>query len=187
MALLDQARLLGGIGSILMLLTLIPHAGPILSIIGFILVLIAVKYISDHAEDRSIFNNYLIAVILGIIAAIVGAAVGIMGVLGSMGLMGMRGPVAAFTGMILTLIVALVAVWIIWIIAAIFIRKSFNAIASALNIKMFSTAALLYFIGAILIIALGVGYIIILVAIILQIIAFFQIPAERAPPLHPPT
>lgn len=186
MTLLDQARLLGGIGSILMLLTLVPYAGPILSIIGFILVLIAVKYISDHTGDRSIFNNYLIAVILGIIATAVGAMIGVMGILGSIGFMGMGGPIAAFAGMILSLIAALIVIWIIEIIAAIFIRRSFNAIASTLNIKMFSTAAFLYLIGAILIIALGVGFIVILIALILQIIAFFQIPAERAPPPPPP-
>ncbi|MCC6023090.1 MAG: DUF996 domain-containing protein [Thaumarchaeota archaeon] len=182
---LEQARLLGGIGSILMLLAFVPYAGPVLSIIGFILVLIAVKYISDHVGDRTIFNNYLIAMIIGIISVIVAAVMGVAGFLGSMGLLLTGGPIATFAGMIMTLIAVLVVVWILGIIAAIFIRRSFNSIATALNVKMFATAALLYLIGAILTIII-VGAIIALVAIILQIIAFFQIPAERAPPPPPP-
>jgi uncharacterized membrane protein len=185
MAALEQARLLGGIGAILMLLALVPYAGPVLSIVGFILVLIAVKYISDHTGDRSIFNNYLIAVIIGIIAVIVAAVMGVAGIFGSLGLLLTGGPIATFAGMIMTLIAVLVVVWILEIIAAIFIRRSFNSIATALNVKMFSTAALLYLIGAILTIII-VGAIISLVAIILQIIAFFEIPAERAPPPPPP-
>jgi uncharacterized membrane protein len=185
MAALEQARLLGGIGSILMLLMLVPYAGPVLSIIGFILVLVAVKYISDHTGDRLIFNNYLIAVIIGIISAIVAAVMGVAGIFGSLGLLLTGGPIATLAGMIATLIAMLVVIWILGIIAAIFIRRSFNSIATTLNVKMFSTAALLYFIGAILTIVI-VGGIISLVAIILQIVAFFQIPLEKAPPTPPP-
>lgn len=185
---MDQARLLGGIGSILMLLTLVPYVGLILGIVGFILVLIAIKYISDHTGNRSIFNNYLIAVILGIIAIIAGVTVSTITILGSIGLMMIEGPLASFIKMILSIIVVLIVIWVIMIVAAIFMRRSFNSIASTLNVKLFSTAALLYLIGAILLIVLGVGGIIILVAIILQIIAFFQIPVEKAPPpLQPPT
>lgn len=186
MATLEQARTFGGIGSILMLLTIVPWAGYVLGIIGFILVLIAVKYISDHTGNRSIFNNYLIAVIVSIVAVVVGAVMGFMGVLGGLGLMGMGAPMAGLIEMLLSLIAALVIIWILEIVAAIFIRRSFNAIASTLNVRMFSTAALLYFIGAILIIAFGIGAIITLVAVILQIIAFFQISVEKAPPPPPP-
>jgi len=182
---LEQARLLGGIGSILMLLAFVPHAGTVFSIIGFILVLIAIKYISDHTGDRTIFKNYLIAVIIGIISAIVAAMMGVAGFLGSMSLLMAGGSIATLTGMIMTLIAVLILVWILGIISAIFIRRSFNSIATSLNIKMFSTAALLYLIGAVLTIIL-VGAIVALVALIIQIIAFFQIPAERAPPPPPP-
>lgn len=181
MALLGQARFLGGIGSILMLLSFIPYVGPALALIGFILVLVAIKYISNYVGDRSIFNNYLIAVILGIIATIVGAVMSALGMLGSISLMGIEDPTAVFTGAILTIMAAFITIWIIWIAAAIFIRRSFNAIASAINVRMFSTAALLYLIGAVLIIAFGVGFILIFIASLLQIIAFFQIPASRAP------
>lgn len=179
MATLEQARTLGGIGSILMLLAIVPLAGPILAIIGFIPVLIAIKYISEHTGDRTIFNNYLIAVIVGIIAMVVGAVMGFTGFLGGFGLMRAGAPMMGLTVMLLSMIAVLVVIWILEIIAAIFVRRSFTSIASALNVKMFSTAALLYLIGAILMIAFGIGAIISFIAIILQIIAFFQIPVKK--------
>jgi len=174
MTTLEQARTLGGVGSILAILAIVPLAGPILAIIGFVLVLIAVKYISDAVGDPSIFKNYLIAVIISIISVVVAAALGLAGLLGGFRLMGSPN----LMGMLLSMIWVFVVVWILSIISAIFIRRSFNSIASAVGVKMFSTAALLYLIGAILMIAFGIGGIISFIALILQIIAFFQLPAE---------
>jgi len=178
MATLEQARTFGGIGSILMILTIVPFAGPILGIIGFVLVLIAVKYISDIVGDPSIFKNYLIAVILSIVGVAVISFAGFAAYLALIPSMA-GGPERLLNIFSLSVIGVLVAVWILLIISAVFIRRSFNSIASALNVKMFSTAALLYLIGAILTIAFGIGGIISFVAIILQIIAFFQIPIQK--------
>jgi uncharacterized membrane protein len=44
---LIQAKTYGGIGSILVVLSLVPYIGFVLGIIGLVLVLVAVKYISD--------------------------------------------------------------------------------------------------------------------------------------------
>src|SRR5438067_13678929 len=68
MASLGQAKSLGGVGAILVLIAgFIPSAGFVVAIIGFILILIAVKYVSDAFTDRTIFNNMIIAVILAIL------------------------------------------------------------------------------------------------------------------------
>ncbi|MCZ7358231.1 MAG: DUF996 domain-containing protein [Candidatus Methanoperedens sp.] len=69
---LSQAKNLGGIGSILILLFIVPYAGIIFSVAGFILVLVAVKDISDALADKSIFNNMINAVILSIIGIVAG-------------------------------------------------------------------------------------------------------------------
>jgi uncharacterized membrane protein len=56
------------------LLGIIPNVGAVLSIVGFILILVAVKYISDSIGDKSIFNNMIIAVVTavgGIVAGVV--------------------------------------------------------------------------------------------------------------------
>jgi len=178
MATLEQARTLGGIGSILMLLTIVPLAGTVLGIIGFILVLIAIKYISEVVGDESIFKNYLIAVILSIVGVVVISLAGFAAYLALIPSMA-GGPERLLNIFSLSVIGVLVAVWILLIISAIFIRRSFNSIASAINVKMFSTVALLYLIGAILMIAFGIGAIISFIGIILQIIAFFQISVKK--------
>jgi uncharacterized membrane protein len=64
MGTLHDAKILGGVGSILMLF---------IPIVGQILVLIAAKYISDTTNDKSIFNNVLYAMIFSIIGSIAAA------------------------------------------------------------------------------------------------------------------
>ncbi len=66
MGTLRDAKLFGGIGSILMLFV---------PIVGQVLVIIAAKYISDATEDESIFQNVLYAMIFTIVGGIVGATV----------------------------------------------------------------------------------------------------------------
>src|SRR3989442_14036943 len=71
---LSQAKTLGGVGSILGILFFVPSVGWVLTIVGLIMVLVAVKYVSDIAQDRAIFNDMLISTIL----AIVGVAAGVL-------------------------------------------------------------------------------------------------------------
>ena len=169
MSKLGDAKTLGGVGSILFLI-------PVLNIIGYILVLIATKYVSDELGDKSIFDNMLYAVITGIIGAAAAAFIIITG--------------AAFSAVTLRasaiagVIVGLAIAWIALIFSAVFIRRAFNAMATRLNVGTFKTAGLLYFIGAILVIALGLGFIILFVAAIIQIVAFFGIP-ESVPGMQP--
>lgn len=184
---LSQARILGGVGSILMLLSFVPSVGGILGIIGIILVIIAVKYIADAVGDRKIFDNMLISVIIGIIGVVAGIIVGAVSFLTiftkSFGMppnlydwfdlqtLNLESLMSIFVG----ILIALVIIWIFGILSAIFIRRSYTAISLRLNIGLFSTAALLYLIGAALLIIL-IGAILILVGVILQTIAFFSIP-----------
>ncbi|NIN52834.1 MAG: DUF996 domain-containing protein [Nitrososphaeria archaeon] len=190
MATLAQAKTLGGIGSILVVLSFIPYAGPVLGIVGFVLTLIAVKYISDSIDDKSIFNNMIVAVILGIIGLAIGALVVFASIFRFIGLGFLSGefgpsfqpselPPGDIIGFIAALAIGLVLFWIFFLISAIFLRRSYNSIAARLNVGMFRTAALIYLIGAALAIIL-VGFILIFVAEILQIVAFFSIP-EQAP------
>ncbi len=189
MATLSQAKTYGGIGSLLIVLTVVPTAGPILGIAGFILVLLAVKNISDVLKDSSIFRNMIISVLLAVVGIVVGAIVAAatffrfvgLGAF-SQGLPG--GPFAPgavtsgdIVGLIAALVVGLAIIWIVLIVSALFLRKSYKTIATKLGVGMFSTAALLYLIGAALAIIL-VGFILIFVAGILQLVAFFSIPDQ---------
>ncbi|MHB8567526.1 MAG: DUF996 domain-containing protein [Nitrososphaerales archaeon] len=186
---LSQAKTLGGIGSILLLLTFVPTAGVVLGIVGFILTLIAVKNISDAVVDASIFKNMLISVILSIVGLVVGFLVvfsAIFSLVGlrSLGTSGTVTPSAGVMAAVISILVGLVVVWIFYFISAFFLRKSYNGIASKLNVGMFRTAGLLYLIGAALTIIL-VGFILIFVAQILLIVAFFSIPDQRFAPAPP--
>ena len=160
MSKLGDAKTLGGVGSILLLI-------PVANIVGYILILIATKYVSDELGDKTIFDNMLYAVITGIIGAAAAAFIIITGEAFS-----------AFTfsaSAIAGVIVGLAIAWIALIVSSIFIRRSYDVMAARLNVSTFKTAGTLYFIGAILTIIL-VGFIILFVAAIVQIIAFFAIP-----------
>ena len=176
MASLAQAKTLGGIGSILIILSIIPYAGAVLGIIGWILTLVAIKYISDVLQDRSIFNNAIISVILAIVGVAIAGLVIAGAIFGLIGIGGVTHPASSGVfGFVATIIVGLLALWVIAIIAAYFLRKSYDTVSTRLNVGMFRTGALIYFIGAILTIIL-IGFLLIFLAEILFIVAFFSIP-----------
>ncbi|MEM2493371.1 MAG: DUF996 domain-containing protein [Nitrososphaerota archaeon] len=191
---LSQAKAMGGVGSILVLLSFVPSVGFLLGLVGLVLVLIAVKQISDAVNDREIFNNVLIAVILQIVGvailtfAVAGALFGFLfasqtGItpspfdgFGGFGMM----PDGAFWAVLGAFVVGLFAMWIILIIASRFLRRGYEGIAAKTGTWMFGTVGRWYFYGALLVIVF-VGLIVILIAEILQIVAFFSLP-ESVPP-----
>src|SRR5579864_4462801 len=172
MATISQAKTYGGIGSILVLLAFIPTVGWILSVIGFILTLLAIKYISDDLHDRTIFNNMIIAVVISIIAFIVVGVIVAAGVLSFLGFRAAGVAAPAIGAFIASLVVGLGVGWILLVISSYFLRKTYNTIAVRLNVGMFRTAALIYFIGAILTIIV-IGLPLLLIAQILFVIAYF--------------
>ena len=78
-ATLRQAKAMGGVGSILVLLSFVPFVGFLLGLAGLVMVLLAVKRVSEAVKDREIFRNVLTAVIL----QIVGSAISVFVVIGS--------------------------------------------------------------------------------------------------------
>jgi uncharacterized membrane protein len=192
---LSQAKTLGGVGSILILLTFAPGVGWILAIAGAIMVLIAMKYLSEIVQDNSIFNNMLLAIILGIVGLVVGIAVILGTVLATFGLgnlsswfhsipTGVPGtysmpavPSGGFVSLIVGALAGLAIIWALLLVSAILVRKSYASISQKLGVGMFSTAGLVYLIGAALTIVV-VGVVILLVALILNVVAFFSIPDQ---------
>jgi len=182
---LKTAKLMGGIGAILTLLSFIPSIGWLLSIVGFVLVLLAVKTISDEVKESKIFSDYLVAVVLSVVSVLVLFFGGIASIFGIMRIfmqgarsMGLRSGVFSAFGIILLLLVA----WVISIIGSYFIKSSFDEISEKTGEKNFKTAGLLLFLGAILLIAFGTGAIVSLVGGIFEIIAFFSLPDELVKP-----
>ena len=189
MSKLSEAKIYGGIGAILMLVgTFIPTAGLVVDLIGLILVFIAVKYIADIAKDEEIFKNYLFHFIFSIIAlvavmAIMLVAFGAIGgwefitTIQSAEITDFTSFMNYFSGLIVGCVVALFIGWILLVLGAVYLRRSYDRIAAATKVDLFKTTGLVYFIGAILLIVV-VGALIILIAKILEVIAFFSLPEE---------
>ena len=156
---LSEAKILGEIGSILEII-------PLLSVVGYILVLISVKLISDEVRDGRIFNDMVIAVVAGIVGVAAGGFILVFS--------GIFGIFTAGLSVLFGAFGVLAVVWVALIVSSIFVRRAFNEIATKLNVGTFRTAGTLYFIGAILTIVL-VGLVILFIAYIVQIVAFFSI------------
>ena len=162
MASLSQAKTLGGVGSILIFI-------PFVSIVGYILIIVAIKDISDDLQDKTIFRNVVIAAATGIVGALAGGAVIVFGAVTGI----LTGGISAFLGIAAGLFV----VWVFLIVSAVFLRRAYDSMSKELGVGMFSTAATLYLVGAALTIVL-VGFILLFIAEILQAIAYFSIPSE---------
>ncbi len=195
---LSQAKTLGEVGLILMILTAVPTIGVRLGFAGFILILLAVKDISDIAADKTIYRNMLTAVGF----AVAGLAVGALIVAGtainffrSNGLMGsnLSGfrpssiPPGQWAGLIVPVLAGLAVVWVMLLVSSIYVRRSYSSIASKLHVDMFGRAGFVYLIGAATTIVL-VGFVILFAAQVLLAVAFFYIdekalepPAQTAP------
>jgi uncharacterized membrane protein len=185
---LQTVKILGGIGALLTLLGILITASSagILTLVGFVLVFIAVKMIADETKVKGIFDNYLYAFILCVIAFITFIAI-IFIVLASVGGLSfitelqntaMTEPTEIWNSIQPVFggaIAGLIVFWILAVIASFFLRKSFNLIAEKTGIKWFEKTGLLYFIGTITTIVL-VGFIILFIAMILEIVAFFSLP-----------
>ena len=174
MASLSTAKVLGGVGGIFAII-------PGISLIGWVLILVAVKEVSDVTQDRTIFDDALIAGITAVIGAITfvvflasGAFWGVI-TLGAMdfGLFGVLGALAL-----------LGTFWLLLIVSSIFLKRAYDKIAQRLNVGAFATAGLLYLIGALTVIVL-VGFLILLIAMIFQIVAYFSIQDQPSPLLYP--
>ncbi len=185
-ALLSQAKIFGGIGSVLLLLIVAPVIGFLLGVVGLILILVAIGRIADAVRDPSISRNAVLAVVSAIVGVLIGGLVIFGAVFRFIGLGTFAGPdwIAFSTptdvwGFLATMLIGLLAIWAFYVVSAVFLKRSADAIAARLNLPMFHTAALLYLIGAALAVIV-VGFALIFVAQILFVVAFLSIP-EDAP------
>ena len=194
MASLSEAKNLGGIGAILALLSgllfWVPYSAGIgLLIVGLVLMLIAVKNISDTMGDQAIFSSMMYSVILAIIGPVIAAAVAFAAAASFIGsfrgfMPGMTTLPSGFFAALGFLILAGAILYVCILISTVFLKKSYDAIALKLRVDLFHTTGLLFLIGAATLIVF-VGVVILFIAAILQIVAFFSIP-EQVPSQMPP-
>jgi uncharacterized membrane protein len=173
MASLSTAKALGGVGGILAIF-------PALGVVGWILIIVAMKEISDSTQDRTILENAVIGGITAIISAVTivfflvsGAFTGFVdsaiGVASSFGPGGLAGAVATF-----------VVFDVFAIISGIFLKRAYDKTAGHLKVGAFATTGLLYLIGALTAVVV-VGFLIFFIAFVFQIVAYFSIQDHPAP------
>ena len=194
MASLNQAKTLGGIGSLFTLFSgflfwLPDFTGTALLIIGLVLMLVAVKNIADVVGDQSIFSNMMYSVILAIIGPIIAIVVVVAAAASVVGSLGGFVPGStilppAFLAVLGIIILAVIVLIVCIIVSTIFLKKSYDNIAVRLRVDMFKTAGLLFLIGAATLIVV-VGILILFIAAILQVVAFFSIPDQVMPQMPP--
>jgi uncharacterized membrane protein len=167
---IKEAKTMGGVGAILTLLGFVPKVGWILSIVGFVLLYLAIKKISEAVNKSEILSDFIKAIVLSIVSVIVlflGGGATFMGIFTYIG-----GGRPHLFG--LAFILFLIG-WIIAIIASYFYYQALTKTGEATGVNNFKTAGLLMFIGYILLIIV-VGSIVVLIGEIFEIISFFSLP-----------
>src|SRR5205807_10273286 len=151
---LSSAKTLGEVGGILVF-------GPGISLVGWILILLATKEISESVQDKTIFDDAILAAITAVIGAVIGAVV----FSGLIFLYFFGGPFGFGPRLFIPFLVALGTFWVFTVISAVFLKRCYEKISQRLNVSAFATTGLLYLIGAALTIVF-VGFLIILIALI---------------------
>jgi len=182
---LSEAKILGGIGALLMLCGgfILPGIG---AIVGLVLLFIAVKYISDEVKDQGIFDNYLMHFICSIIAIVavvliffasIGFSFTFFTAIQKMNFTDFNSVWSFFEPYLLWWVIAIAIGWIFLVIGALYLRKCYDSMASHTKVHLFSTTGLVYFIGAVTLI-IGIGILIIFIAKVLEIVAYFSLPEK---------
>jgi uncharacterized membrane protein/ribosomal protein L40E len=163
---LESNKTLGGIGAILL-------AIPFLSLIGIILVLIAMKGMGEYYNDDNIFKNALYGFIFGFVGVMALVAVILMFAFGFAAASPFitESTTFAFSGFGL-FIIAFIVLYVFSLVAAIFYKKSLDTLSEKSSEQMFSTAGLILLIGAAIPL---IGEILKFVAWILAAVGFFNI------------
>ncbi|WP_448524354.1 DUF996 domain-containing protein [Pseudothermotoga sp.] len=167
---MKQAGLLAGVGLLCSyLLSMIPSAGWVFSLVGLVLFLVGVHKISQLTGQKEIFNLFLLPVILGFVGITI-ASVMVIGAVMRVMMSGGFNLAAFGVATILLLIVSVVLL----IISLISYVKAYKLLAQVTNMNIFNTVANLYKWGAILLVVFGIGAILMFAGVIVAIVGFFS-------------
>jgi len=198
---LQTSKYLGGIGALLLfigpLITFANVFAGLLPLIGFILVLIALKGLADYYNEGGIFNNALYGFAAGIVGGVVSVGILVGTALAALADLGITdwanmaewtdvAITGAIFGILSAIILTAVVVFIFVIIVAWFYRRSLSVLATKSGVGLFGTAGLIILIGAFLTI-IAIGFLLIWISFILIAIAFFSLrptstESAQAPP-----
>ncbi len=199
---LESSKTLGGVGAILILVgTLVTtYTFGVLTLIGVILVFIALNGLANYYKERGIFTNAIYSLVAGIVGVVVAASAALYIIFdttiltnllrniyptwnGSWStISSLRGmtpntsniSISNVTSALGAIFLVAVILWVFAIVAAFFVRRSLKTLSSKASVGLFSTASLLLLIGAFLTV-IFIGALLMWIAVLLIAIAFFQI------------
>jgi uncharacterized membrane protein len=204
---IETSKNLGGVGALLMFISpllgfVAPYVG-LLGLVGFIMVLIALKGLGDYYSEGGIFNNALYGFMIGVIGSVVALGAFIASALATIADLGIsdwmnasewtttlmtEAALDTIVKLIAAAVLALIILFVIVVLAAWFYRKSLNLLSTKSGVGMFGTAGLILLVGAFLTIVI-IGFVLIWIAVILAAVAFFSIrstpPTAPSPPQPP--
>lgn len=173
----DNTKLLGGLGSLFIVLCVIPYIGALLSLVGMILLIIAVTNYSKEVGKSELSSNF----IKGIVISFIGTTLGIIITTAGLGLAGAR-IYAGGHGIIgwLTIGFGFLISYGFSVVGYNFLKSAFSEIALLTGNNLFDWTGKLLFWGALLSIIL-IGGIVNWAGWIMATIAFFttQPPTEN--------
>ena len=204
----ESSKTLGGIGASLMFIGVLPYINyfGIIDIIGAILVLVALHGFARLYKESGIFDNALYSIIAGIVGVVSTVVIGISIVLPNIkdfliklfpSWKGDWSTISSLSGVtpnasnigfgdvlpfITAVILIIVTLWIFAIITTFLLRRSLKLLSAKTNVRLFSTTGLLLLISAVLIIAFGLGLILMWIATLILAIAFFTMKTQETQP-----
>jgi uncharacterized membrane protein len=206
---LESSKTLGGVGALLMFIGVFPYINyfGIIELIGAILVLVALHGFARIYKESGMFDNALYGLIAGIVGVVLSVVIGIAIVLPNItdflvklypSWNGDWSTITSLSGMnpntsnigfddvipfITAAVVVFVILWVFAIVATFLLRRSLKQVSAKTNVGLFSTTGTLLLVGAVLIIAFGLGLILLWIATLILAIAFFTMkPQETQPP-----
>jgi len=168
---LKQAKILGGLSVIFLLLGSLPYIGFILAIAGLVMLVLANKAFSQLLNNPEIFKNTILGIIIEVIGELIAGFLFVGGIIGISSYSSDAQTVGGFT-----LFLGFIVFYAFLIGGSYLLKKSFDEIAKAFNSDLMKWGGKLIFWGAIGIIAFGLGLIAMLVGWILIAIAYFTLP-----------
>ena len=181
----ETAKVLFAVGLILELVGgfAVGADGGLVALLGLVLSLVGIYYLSKHFGRPDVFRNYLYSFIAALVGALVlfGFVVAYFFSLAKLVL-----PPFDFLSILLAFLPIWIVLWVVVVFSAYFLRRAYMGLAEAGGVGHFKTAATLVWIGALTFVIL-VGLVISLIGQIFAIIGAFELKQPTAAPAQTPT
>jgi len=172
----EKVKLVGGVGGIFLILGVIPYVGFIFGILGLVLILIAIKQISDKYKEEKIFKNFITGVLIQFLGMLVAIGLGLSVAIPFFTIL--KDKTATDIGVIISIALAIILLYIATVVSGLFYKKALSSLGKITDNDLFTWAGNLIFWGSIATILFLLGSIVVWIGWILLTVAFFTTETE---------